>query len=126
MSGKYEIHIEDLPPEMQKQILEEFGTKQIPNPTHPPAIPPAKPREWWQVDGPPVKPVPGTPIVPRKQATCANETNWWEKKTLRGSTRPITPHKVRKKKKSYLWLILLAYALLIGACIIPGLIYQLK
>lgn len=123
---KVNLSMEDLkkfPPDVQKQILDELEPK-----------PPDKPLEWYQVGYKPpaqgvVDPIHRTPIIQTKSGEPIiphrAQTDWWEKKTLRGSTRPVTPHKVRKKKKSYLWLILLAYVLIIALCIVPGLLYRL-
>jgi hypothetical protein len=115
MAGKAQVTEEDIarfPPEMQKQIREQLRPEPAPDT-------PQKPREWWQVDAPP-RPVQGTPISPQKVAT---------KEWYKAPPRPIVQQSkpLRRKRKSHMiWYILLAYALLIALCIIPGLIYQLK
>ena len=109
--------IRQFPPDVQRQIMAELYPEPIPSPTHP-AIPPAKPAEWWQIDGQPVKPVIGEPIVPHKPAAAKE---WYNTP----KARPIA--KTMKKRKSrMIWYILLAYVLLIALCIIPGLIYQIR
>jgi hypothetical protein len=73
----------------------------------PPVVPQTStpPKEWYQVGyAPPIVPHRSAPIVP---------------------PRKIAQQKAHKKRKSYLWLILLAYALLIVLCLLPGLIYHI-
>jgi hypothetical protein len=94
------ISAEDLakfPPEIQKQILAEL--------TPPPA--PETPKEWYQIGG--TRPAPhATQPAPK------------------GAEQPRrAPRTPRKPHKSYLWLyILVAYILLISACLLPGLLMK--
>ena len=105
--------IRQFPPEMQKQIMEELYPEPIPSPTHP-AIPPAKPAEWYQVGFVAPERVPADP----QQRAPAKA--WYN------APKTKTPQRRTRKKNHMLLWVILAYALLLGACIIPGLIYQLK
>jgi hypothetical protein len=93
-------------PETRKEILAAAPPEIVRLCTPPPPVVPqtsAPPKEWYQVGyAPPIVPHKSAPIVPKR-----------------------TPAKAHKKRKSYLWLILLAYALLIALCVLPGLIYRI-
>jgi hypothetical protein len=89
-----------LPPDIQRQIMEEL------NPPKPPA--PETPKEWYQVGG-------TRPAQPHATQPAP-----------KGAEQPRrAPRTPRKPHKSYLWLyILVAYILLISACLLPGLLMK--
>jgi hypothetical protein len=106
------ISAEDLakfPPEIQKQILAEL--------TPPPA--PETPKEWYQIGG--TRPAPHATQPAPRSAEQPRRTQ------PSRSTQPVrtAPKPVRRPHKSYLWLyILVAYILLISACLLPGLLMK--
>ena len=107
------ISAEDLakfPPEIQKQILAEL----TPAPETPKA-----PAEWFQVGY-----VPSTRTYTQPSPRPA-QPHATQPRRATQTQRTTATRMPRKPHKSYLWLyILVAYILLISACLLPGLLMK--